>query len=393
MKFLKGLALSLLGFLLFLSLSAFGLAFMLNNTLLSPRFFSSELDRLDVRAMVQEALDKQATMPPAVKAAIMDSLTKNEPALRQHMNAATGSIYDYLLGTTESLDLAQVLRNTVLSKDLAVSLVDNGDIAPFIREYFFKELVSQVPPDIKKYLVVYLENAIPRLKPWVREQVSIAADPVLDYAVGKSDGLNVVINLGPMKTILRDSIKQDFLKSPPPELAGVPPIMLEPFFDQLYPQFAQNIPAAIVLDEELIGTDVPADNAKSLAEAEAGLAQAKQYVGQFRSWYNLLIGFMLLLVLGIILIHREVRGATRQLGTTFVTYGAIEYAGIWVGKNLAQSLWPPGQVSAAFRAWLLQFTSSFLRPLEILSLVILIGGVVLLIVSFVYKARKASPAG
>lgn len=87
------------------------------------------------------------------------------------------------------------------------------------------------------------------------------------------------------------------------------------------------------------------------------------------------------------------RGATRQLGTTFVTYGAIEYAGIWVGKNLAQSLWPPGQVSAAFRAWLLQFTSSFLRPLEILSLVILIGGVVLLIVSFVYKARKASPAG
>ena len=36
MKFLKGLGLTLLGFLLFLSLSIFSLAFLLNSTILNP---------------------------------------------------------------------------------------------------------------------------------------------------------------------------------------------------------------------------------------------------------------------------------------------------------------------------------------------------------------------
>ncbi|MFC1974661.1 hypothetical protein ACFLVA_01450 [Chloroflexota bacterium] len=57
MKFLKGLALALLGFLLFLSLSIFGFAFQLNDTVLKPDFVVTELDKLDVSLLAKEVLN------------------------------------------------------------------------------------------------------------------------------------------------------------------------------------------------------------------------------------------------------------------------------------------------------------------------------------------------
>ncbi len=59
MKLAKGLALSLLGFLLFLSLSTFGLVFTLNSTILNPDFVVQELDKLDVYSLTSEFLDEQ----------------------------------------------------------------------------------------------------------------------------------------------------------------------------------------------------------------------------------------------------------------------------------------------------------------------------------------------
>jgi len=59
MKILKGLALGLLSFLLFLSLSIFGILFLLNQTILNPNFISSELDKLDVAALVVEVISEQ----------------------------------------------------------------------------------------------------------------------------------------------------------------------------------------------------------------------------------------------------------------------------------------------------------------------------------------------
>ncbi len=59
MKFLKGLALTLLSFLLFLSLSIFSLAFLLNSTVLNAGFITSELDRLEVSPLVAEIISEQ----------------------------------------------------------------------------------------------------------------------------------------------------------------------------------------------------------------------------------------------------------------------------------------------------------------------------------------------
>jgi hypothetical protein len=216
---------------------------------------------------------------------------------------------------------------------------------------------------------------------------------MLDYLFGQSQGFSVEISLEPVKESLRDNLRQAFLQSPPPELAIIPPAMLEEYFDQFYQEFAGQFPATLVINETLFGTEMPAQIAQILADAEAMLEEGRQYVSYFQLGYNVLIGFMLLLVLGIILLNRQVKGSTRELGTIFLTYGAFEYAGIlvakyFVGGELARLPVPP-----QLQAWLPGLVSDLLAPLEMFSLGLLIGGVVLLIVSFVYpRIRPSQPS-
>jgi len=391
MKFLKGLALFLLSSLLFLSLTVFGFAYMLNNTLLNPDFVTTQLNRLNISALVEEILSQQPE--DVTSEALVKTITELEPAMKEQLGAATDSIYDYLLGKSQNLDLALTLRNTILDTDFVVSIMDTLDMSSLIRESLKEQLSGEIPEEMIGYLDKPLDDTLDELEPWIKDQIGAAADPMLDYLFGQSQGFSVEISLEPVKESLRDNLRQAFLQSPPPELAIIPPAMLEEYFDLFYQEFAGQFPATLVINETLLGTEMPAQIAQTLADAEAMLEEGRQYVSYFQLGYNVLIGFMLLLVLGIILLNRQVKGSTRELGTIFLTYGAFEYAGIlvakyFVGGELARLPVPP-----QLQAWLPGLVSDLLAPLEMFSLGLLIGGVVLLIVSFVYpRIRPSQPS-
>ena len=94
---------------------------------------------------------------------------------------------------------------------------------------------------------------------------------------------------------------------------------------------------------------------------------------------------MVLLILGIVLLNRQVRASTRSLGSIFLSYGVIEYAGIWATKYFATPQFLQLGMPSSLQAWIPQLLGDFLAPLEMFSLGLMIGGVVLLIVSFVYR--------
>ncbi|MFC1980526.1 hypothetical protein ACFLVS_06810 [Chloroflexota bacterium] len=166
---------------------------------------------------------------------------------------------------------------------------------------------------------------------------------------------------------------------PPPELRGLPPAEVERYFDEFYQDFARQIPSTFEFNESSLSPDVL-----------AGLEQGKQVFGYIKLGYQALIGFMLLLILGIILINRQVKGTTRSLGTTFLTYGAFEYASIFAAKYFAGPQLTQIEIPQALQAWLPQFLADFLAPLEMFSLGLMIAGVVLIIVSIVYKPPESS---
>jgi len=301
MKFLKGLVLSLLSFLLFLSLSISGFAVTLNNTILNPDFVVSELDKLDITSLARDLVSEQLT--------------------------------------------------------------------------------EQIPPEAS-FMVDVIDETIADLDPWIREELSNAIYSGYDYFLGKSQSLNLVISLEPVKEKLRENAWEALLKSPPPELAMLPQAMWEPLFDQLYEEFAGQIPSSFEFNESSLPPEVIAT-----------LEQVRQAISYSQLSYKVLIGFMLLLILGIILINRQVRGTTRELGTIFLTYGAFQYAGIFVAKHFAGPQLAQLPIPPQLQAWLPQLVSDFLAPLEMFSLGLLIGGVVLLIVSFVYpRIRPSQPS-
>ena len=296
MKFLKGLALSLLSFLLFLSLSIFGLALTLNYTILNPDFVVSTLNRLDISSLAGEFLSQQ----------IHQQIPQGEPRL------------------------AEVLDDTIAD-----------------------------------------------LEPWVKEQASTVTYSSYDYLMGRSQSLSVVISLEPVKESLRDNLREAFFQSLPPELKGLPPAEVERYFDEFYQGLTREIPSTFEFNESSLSPEVL-----------ARLEQAKQGISYFQLGYKALIGFILLLILGIILINREVKGATRGLGITFLTYGVLEYGGIFAAKYFAGAQLPQLGIPASLQAQLPQLLGDFLAPLEMFSIGIGIAGVVLLIVSFVYKPRE-----
>ena len=204
MSVLKGFGFGLLIFLFFLSLFIFGFALMLNTTVLSPKFITSKLDKLDVSPLAEELLSEQTTgeeFPKEFRTALVNTIADLEPAVKEQVSAATHSIYDYLLGREESLDLALTLKQTILSPDFFDSLVGELDITSLAEEYLTEQLTQDISKEMEYLVDEYLDDAITAIEPWVKQQISAAADPVSDYLLGESRSLNVVISLEPVAEI------------------------------------------------------------------------------------------------------------------------------------------------------------------------------------------------
>jgi len=391
MKFLKGLGLSLLGFLLFFSISTFSFAYLLNNTLLSPDFATTQLNRLDMSSLAEEMLAQQPA--DEKNEALIQAITELEPSIKEQLGVAINDIYDYLLGKSQSLDLALTLRNSVLSTDFAVSVMDKLDVAALVGGMLQEQFAQEIPPELMSYLEEPLDDTLKELEPWMKEQIGVAADPMLDYLLGRSPGFSVEISTEPVLASLENNLREALMESPPPELAILPPDMLEEYFDQFYQEFSQGLPATVVIDQSMFGAEMPAQITQMLTDTEVMLAEGRQYVSYFQQGYNLLIGLILLLILGIVLLHRQVKGATRQIGTTLATFGAFEYIGILVAKYFGVDQLTGLPIPASLQAWLAEFVNDLLAPLEVFSLACLISGAVLIIVSFVYpRFRPGQPS-
>ena len=215
MNFLKGLALSLLSFLLFLSLTAFGLAFMLHSTLLTPDFVVAQVDKLDISSLAETVTTDgtpQEGLSGALNIALIDTITASEPLVKEQVSAAIYPVYNYLLGKSPNLDLARTLKDTILNPDFAASLIDELDMSllmgGFISEQITERLpVEELPEGISAALDDAVNETVIELEPWMKEQATMATDPVFDYLLGESQGFKVVIPMDDTIPSLIRSVK------------------------------------------------------------------------------------------------------------------------------------------------------------------------------------------
>jgi len=130
---------------------------------------------------------------------------------------------------------------------------------------------------------------------------------------------------------------------------------------------------------------------ESLAETEEALAEARRHIGHFNLAFGLLIFFILLLIAGIILVHREVKFASRILGITFLVYSIFGLIAVFISRGIASSqISQHADIPASLQTWLIQLINSSLTPLLILTIILLIIGAALLSISFIYPRHQTA---
>jgi hypothetical protein len=361
MKVLKGLGTGILSFLLLISLSVFGLAFLINSTLLNPDFIVAQADKVDMPALARDYLDEEISeeMPQEVeflKEVAYDVIADQEPWLKEQFGNAVYASYDFFLGKTDRfeidipLDKLKVdVRNSLwqaLQKFLARNalLIPEDLLKPYIDEHY-QELFDLIPKKL--------------LPP---EMVGLTGNQLKTYIDRHYDEFIALLQ----KAYLVPGVSNLILNQ------------IQPYFNRYYNDIVADFPESQVIDEN----EIPADVMEQLQ-------LARKSIGYFYIGYYALIVFMVLLVAGIILINRNVRDISRALGIVFFIYGVAEFAGVLFARHFDFVRLIP-DLPTSLETYLPGLFRDVLLPLQWFSLGILILGVVLVVVSIVYQPRTAS---
>lgn len=361
---------------------------MLNSTVLNADFVVSETNKVDISALANDYINEVPPnqLPAEAKTSLSQAVTKLEPKIKQQIGAAIYPTYDYVLGRSQNIELALVLNNSILNSDFLASLVNELDIASWVKQFVATQFnVPSGLPVSKDTVMQYINQAIVKSEPQIKQQINAAIPPTVDYLLGKSQSLNATISLQPIIDNLKDIVKKD------PQLSAIPPALIDQLFNQLLVQLG--IPSTIGIDK-ILGdlSEVRTQVSSGLTSAKQALDQARGYLRYFDIAFWGLIGLTILLIVGIILINRQVKASTRGIGIIFLIYGILEFGGIYLAKYLIQPQLAQLNAPANLQALIPQFLDDIVRPLQIFSLTILIVGIVLIIISHVYKRRQTTTA-
>ena len=270
--------------------------------------------------------------------------------------------------------LTLMLDQSVLDPDFVAGHVEELDIAAVAEEAVIDQIPAEAADFMGESLDEVLTDTIDDIEDWMKEQAEEAIYVFYNYLEGRSETLSLVISLETVKESFRANLLAAILTSPPPELVGFPPEEIELQFDIYYSQIDEEIPSTIELDETMLD-----------AEVMEQITRARQYFGYFNSAFIVLIAFSLLLILLIILTHFAVRGSTRQLGITFLAVGAVSLAGAFIARSVANSQLSGGDIPATLQSWAPGVITDVLTPLGIYAIGLIVVGIALTVVSFVYK--------
>ena len=274
------------------------------------------------------------------------------------------------------LVLAFTLNLTVLNPQFMGTAIGKLDVPSLAKRI----AAERLPPEDSAYLPA-INDTIEEVKPWINQQTAYLVSGTYDYLLGKTNTFNLAISTGPLKSSLVNNMIQAFMKSPPPEYLQLSAADQKRYAAQLQQEYADSIPATVVVDQYFIGRD-----------AMQALQQVKAIFGYIRTAYFGLIGLCVVLILLTILILRQAKGVTRSLGIVLLISGAISLLASFLLNKALLSAIPLQELPGSVRSWLPVFISDLINPYKILSLVTLIIGIILLVLSLVVIRHRSAPS-
>jgi len=293
--------------------------------------------------------------------------------------------------------MGYVMNQTLLNPEFAIEQAGKLDVParfdlcrrlcfysfapPTTKATAYRSLVEGLSGEMS-FVGPAIEKTIEDLGPWLDEQTDTAVYAAYDYILGRTDSLSILVDIRPALESLEENMRQEFLTSPPSGLAGMPSSQLGQVFDQFYGDFAGGIPPTIELDESMLNAVSP--------DIMDMLGQARLYIGYFQTAYRISIGVMIGSILGLIFLHRRVRGATSSIGVPFLVSGISGMIAMMFARQFAGSMISTVGLPAGLQGWVAQLVSDIFDPMRTLGIALIVTGAVLLIISVAYKRGQSA---
>ena len=386
---------------------------ILGKSVMNSQFVADLLDEIDISQLADQALTNelgtQAGFSDSFRAALIAAIDKSEPDLKKQIVNVSDPIFKYLLMQSLNLDLKSTLRQTVLSNSMVSEILSNFDTTTITKDILTGYLGDSLPQNIH-LTSAQIDRVGVSLQPAVKTTLTAAAGNFADYLTGASTNFTLKVPLASAGPTLKTVVKEAFTAQLPAGLQGASQSDINNAFEQYYTDFVQTIPATydVSTSEWGIGTGgqiVDAinnaqtsltDGRNSIDSAsqdfEKGLQDAKPYVNDFRAGFTGLIVLILLVTLGIISIYRNVKNACLNLGIIFALYGASELVGVIILRSIANAQIANADIPQAFSGITGTLLNDGLAPLQTISIVSLVLGVLLIAAAIVYPSMMQKEA-
>jgi len=386
---------------------------VLSDTFLNEDFVADLLAAVDIPAVVETFLETdEMNMDEEFLNSLIDTVTEIETELKEQVVTACGPIFDYILAETNSIDLKQTLRNILLSTDFITYLTDNLDISP-IASALIEDNINDIVPEELDFITDEIDDVVAIIEPTFKQALSDNADEILDYLMGETVVVSVVISLEPVQDDLEDTLREIVLDNIPTEWQGLPQGEIDQHVDDFVSDAMNAIPDTIDFGEELFTPELSEEVSNALTDAEEALTEvrdsildvqstvddaeetqnARKYIGWGIMGYWGLIALIVVLILAIIAIYHQVKGASLHLGIMFLFIGIIECVAVFVGRGIGSRLIAEqADIPAAVQHLPDQLIAYVTGPLAALSIGLIVLGVVLIAASVIYPRWRPSEA-
>lgn len=180
MSLLKGIALGLAGFFLFVSLSILGLFVTLNVTILNPDFIVSETEKLDITGIVSTYIkDQLSNLDQSYISALDATITQEKPWIYQQIKKSVYASYDYLLGASDQLHF-----------DIPL-----GEIKQNLSDNLVQSILRSPPPEYQRLVPQDKEVYLHNLKQQIQEAIPSNYNLEINRDIIGADGIKVLKNI------------------------------------------------------------------------------------------------------------------------------------------------------------------------------------------------------
>jgi len=387
----------------------------LSDSFMNTQFVDSLLAGTDFSQIVDAAMKEQTAtgdvIEDSVQKSLLNTLDNLEPTIKQGVVSASGPVFKYLLGETQTINLKTILRQNIIDKEFVTEMVNSLDIETITKDLIGNQLDMILPQGITLNSDE-VDQVIAAIEPSIKAGMIAAADSIADYLVSIRQDFSITISWDTASASAKSIVKQAFLRQLPSSLANATQAQIDQAYEIYWASARSSIPTTFNIDASVLGENLSQSISDGFTSAQNGLADARNgindaatnlaevrneirpYVTLAQSLFWSLILLILLTIGGIILIHRSVKGATRDLGITFLVYGGITLIGVLILKStIGRPEFVQRFISSDTPEYALNIISSVIQrltqPLFIFTLACTILGAGLLTVFFVYLRRGA----